>query len=238
MTAKSLVRNVTERLGYDVVKKRPSFVDFMRRHSLDTVLDVGANEGQHVGTLRDRGYPGRVVSFEPTPGAFAVLSAAAARDHRWTAVNAGLGDRDEEQEIGVSAASVFSSFKPPSDYIKRFDPDAKAEHTARVKVMRLDTYHHFEPFEPLHTYLKVDTQGFEKEVVDGAGELLAQFPAVQLELPVKHLYDGQDGWLEMIRYMADREFRVAMIKESNFDRDTFEVIEFDVLFSNARLINA
>jgi hypothetical protein len=41
--------------------------------------------------------------------------------------------------------------------------------------------------------LKVDTQGYDLEVVEGAAEVLCRVAALQLVLPVKHVYDGVPG---------------------------------------------
>ena len=44
---------------------------------------------------------------------------------------------------------------------------------------------------PRRTLLKIDTQGFEDEVLAGAGDHVDEFAAIQLELSMVELYEGQ-----------------------------------------------
>src|SRR5688500_2068285 len=60
-------------------------VKLLESERIDLVLDVGANVGQYASKLRDAGYTGRIVSFEPYREAFAQLERNAARDPRWEA---------------------------------------------------------------------------------------------------------------------------------------------------------
>ena len=133
-------------------------------------------------------------------------------------------------DISVAQASVFSSLKPPSDYTAGKFVGATDEHRETIDVQRLDTFLAAHPDLLDRPFLKIDTQGFEQEVLDGAGDMLAQFHEVQLELAMRLLYAGQLPWLPMIDYMAGQGFTVAMIKENGFDWTAMRLLELDVLF--------
>src|SRR5439155_10810610 len=79
--------------------------------SLDITLvfDVGANVGQFGKLLRNSGYGGRIVSFEPVNSAYAQLSSAAAHDPNWTTIPAALGTSKGEATINVNRNSDMSS---------------------------------------------------------------------------------------------------------------------------------
>src|SRR5690349_12763044 len=51
--------------------------------AINCVIDVGAHEGEFYRAVRNAGYTGRIVSFEPFPPSFARLQARAARDPDW-----------------------------------------------------------------------------------------------------------------------------------------------------------
>lgn len=65
------LRRAVRRLGIDVVRHRPAGHDLVRllhRYEIDLVLDVGAHRGDFGALLREAGYRGRIVSFEPLRG--------------------------------------------------------------------------------------------------------------------------------------------------------------------------
>ncbi len=84
MHIKTLVHKVFQKTGYDFLSYTPEHFPTLKRgyliksENLDLVLDVGANRGDYVLALRDSGYQGRVVSFEPLSKAFKVLQQRAA----------------------------------------------------------------------------------------------------------------------------------------------------------------
>ena len=233
-----LVKRAARGAGFDLTRHRPDFVDLMRHHAITTVLDVGANEGQYAVELREHGYGGQIVSFEPITQPFEVLARKAAADPQWDAMQLALGESQGEMDIFVSAKSVFSSFKGLSDYSKQNFQGAAAERTERVRIERLDGFLAQQSLDLGRTYLKIDTQGFEKEVLVGAGETLHQIRVVQAELALQPLYEGQESWIETIRWMEAQGFRTVLAKENGIDRARCELLELDVVFLNARYQDA
>ena len=82
-----------------------------------------------------------------------------------------------------------------------------------IKVVRLDDLFDHSGERIL---LKIDTQGFEREVLDGATGSLKSIDGVLLELPVVHLYQGTWGLEEAFGYMNDRGFMLSQITPVNF----------------------
>ena len=229
MFLRSIARRALRRAGLEKIH-HPSFVDLLRHEQVETVLDVGANEGHYGVELRERGFRGRIVSFEPICSVYAALERRALADGQWDSYRLGVGDRAGDLSISISAASVFSSFKAPSAYTKGKFAGAKEERKETVPVIRLDSFLAQHQAYLDSAFLKIDTQGFEKEVLTGAGEALNRFRGVQLELPLRALYADQDQWIPMIEWMAERGFSVAMAKENGFDWETMRLLELDVLF--------
>jgi FkbM family methyltransferase len=224
-----MLRRTLHKAGLQKIH-HPSFVDLLRHENIRTVLDVGANEGHYGAELRERGFGGRIVSFEPISAVFAKLEARSRADCSWDCYRLGVGNCDGNLTISVSVASVFSSFKAPSDYTRGKFVGAKEERRETVPVVRLDSFLADHPVYLDEAFLKIDTQGFEKEVLLGAGSLLERFRGVQLELPIRQLYADQDKWIPMVEWMAKRGFGVAMAKENGFDWDAMRLLELDVLF--------
>lgn len=231
---RTMVKRALRKTGYQVSARKPGFADLMRHHGIATVLDVGANEGQYGAEMREHGFAGDIISFEPIAAVHDRLLARANGDARWTAVHAGMGDRDERRSINVSDATVFSSFLGLSEYSADTFDIARTMRTEDVDVVRLDSYLARNPLSPGPAYLKIDTQGFEKQVLVGAGESLGRFTLVQAELAVRQLYQTQDDWLHLVRWMAERGFRVVAAKENGYDHGRAELLELDIVFLNDR----
>ena len=118
------LQRLARRLGYDLIprtKARPlqaQLVAVLERFEVGVVLDVGANAGQYGSVLREWGYAGRIVSFEPQAEAHRLLTKRAAADPTWrVAPPMALGDRDGEVEIEVSAESDMSSILPQTELL-------------------------------------------------------------------------------------------------------------------------
>jgi FkbM family methyltransferase len=177
-------------------------------HAIERVLDVGAWTGGFPRTLRGVGFEGPIASFEPVQQSFEELSAAAADDSAWEAHRLALGERDGDAEIGVPERSDFASFQRPSEYAAAL-PGAPAapERHERVELRRLDSiWDELVPPGEGALMLKIDTQGYDRQVIEGAGERLAEVAVLQLELAVMPLYKGVAGWLEQLDDLAASSF--------------------------------
>jgi FkbM family methyltransferase len=224
------VRKLLRRFGVDITRARPQMAELIRHHGVDTVLDVGANEGQYGAELRRWGYQGRIVSFEPVSSVHAALEARAARDDRWEARNEALGSSDGEMEINVSEFSVFSSMLEPNDYSRGFDARAATVRREKVRTRRLDSIWEEVRGGGSRFYLKVDTQGFEPEVIRGAEACLREITAVQLEISLRTMYEGETPLVEMIGLMAERGFELAFAVPVLFDPRDLSVPQLDCVF--------
>ena len=77
------------------MRRRQKLLKF---HSIDKILDVGANTGQYAIETFKLGYAGEIISFEPMKGAFEDLERKSNKRTNWTVFNYGLGDRDEQRD--------------------------------------------------------------------------------------------------------------------------------------------
>ncbi len=83
---KQLLRNLLRKIGYDLFKHDARYHEvfsrraLLERHGDLIVLDVGANRGQFGIELREYGFEGKIISFEPLSAAHEKLTRAAAGD--------------------------------------------------------------------------------------------------------------------------------------------------------------
>jgi FkbM family methyltransferase len=206
----------------------------IRRLGINVVLDVGAHVGQYAHLLRvDVGFTGHIVSFEPCAASYERLTDARRGDLSWRGHQYALGSAAGDYDINVYAAATnLSSFLLPSAYGEgRFPDMAGARRLERVSVHRLaDVFDEVTAHVPKRrVMLKMDCQGFDLEVLEGAKEVLNHIVAVQTELSAMPIYDRMPSltttlsWLERAGYQPTGMFPVTC------DRDDLRVIEFDCL---------
>jgi FkbM family methyltransferase len=203
----------------------------MERLGIDLVLDLGANSGQYARGLRRAGYEGHIVSFEPLSRAFGRLARSAAADRRWEAVRMGLGARDHEATLHVSGDSRASSLQKMlprhHDAAAYFAPVG----TEQVPVRKLDSIWDEHVPAGKSVYLKIDTQGHEEQVLRGAARSLTRVKAVQMEMSIKPLYEGERLLPEVLLYMKRKGFGLVSLEYGFCHPETAEMLQVDGIFT-------
>jgi hypothetical protein len=141
-----------------------------------------------------------------------------------------IGDRGGEVEIQVSAERDMSSILPQSDLLRQISPSSTIEATERVPIHRLDeiapTY-----LTPEHrVFLKIDTQGFEPEILDGAAGIMDRLVGVQLEMSLLPIYEGESDYRSMIERLAASGFALHLVLPGYFERKLGRMLEIDGVF--------
>ncbi len=203
----------------------------MRHFDIGLVLDIGANVGQFAGELFDNGYAGRIISVEPLPQAHAQLVAAAARQPRWQAFErVALGAEDGMVTLQVAGNSVSSSVLPMLERHVQAAPGSRPTQAIEVRQTTLDAAFAGQlPQTP--TLLKIDTQGYERQVLAGGMRCLAQVPMVLLELSTVPLYDGQWLWTDAIAFLQEQGFELWFLHPDFSDPLTGRVLQYNGLFA-------
>jgi len=168
-------------------------VQLLRHHGVTRVLDVGANNGGYASELRRFGYTGRIVSFDPLTEPFRVLRRRAAGDSEWMTLPYAIGAESGAVTINVAANDgASSSVLPMLAAHEDAAPDAKIVGTQTVTQHPLDALWPEVTAPDDLVFLKVDVQGYERQVLDGVAEHLDRIIGLQLELSMVPLYEG--GW--------------------------------------------
>lgn len=225
------------RLGVDVRRASASTAARRRRildvHGIDVVLDVGANVGQYGRLLRDSGYRGRIVSFEPQREQFERLREAAAGDPAWECRHLALGERDGEAVIHVGGHSETSSFLPVLEELHEVDAWRPAG-SESVAMSRLDSVAGEVIRDGERPYLKLDVQGYELAVLEGARATLGRVRALESELAVVPQYAGQPSYREVIDALDAEGFELAYVDPGYFHWESGHLVYVDGFFVRKR----
>jgi FkbM family methyltransferase len=231
------MRKMLRGMGFDIVRYPPlhSHSGRMKRlfdfYKVNMVIDVGANKGQFGQSLRELGYQGPIVSFEPLSDAHRALVAQAAPDPNWrVAPPMAIGRARGQATINVAANSESSSILPMSSLHSDAAPTSKYMATETVDINPLDDAAGPYLTAGSNIFVKVDTQGFEAEVLAGAPRLLERAVGVQLEMSLGNLYDGQPGYLDLIQTMQANGFALAELMPGFSDPRTGHLLQSDGIF--------
>jgi FkbM family methyltransferase len=212
--------------GFDIVWYRPAN-HLLAYHGINLVLDGGANVGQYATELRRQGYRGKILSFEPQPVAFQELEKNAAADGNWSAMNIGLGDVEGELAMNLCVGSDCGSFLKP---VAGINPYTATVGQKVVPVRRLDRLWKDICTPAEKVFLKLDTQGYEQKILNGAESCLNQIIGVQLELSLRPFYEGQPNWEEMLYFMRQKGFVLWKVETGSRDAETGRECEIDGIF--------
>lgn len=195
------------------------------------LFDVGANKGQFACELREAGYADKIVSFEPLTSAYEELKNKAQKDAKWFIHDrVALGASSGEVKINIAGNSASSSVLPMLTTHSNIAPKSSYIGQETVPVITLDSVIADYCSEQSRPFLKIDTQGFEWEVLDGAEELLGQAYGVLLELSLVPLYEGQAMWLRLIQRMEEAGFMVWALIPGLTDPVTGQTFQVDGVF--------
>jgi len=210
-------------------------------YSIDAVIDVGANLGQYRNFIRLQvGFSGWIVSFEPDPSCVVQLRERAKAEKKWHIEPVALGNENGELDFHVTADSHFNSFLLPANQGPVTEQYKVKSHVIRNEKVAIRTLDAYQPlFDKLgieNPYLKLDTQGFDLQVLTGAPEYLRSVRALQTEASVRAIYDNMPDYQETLQYLTKIGFDLS---------DTFSVchdaalrlIEFDCVAVNSRFAN-
>jgi FkbM family methyltransferase len=184
----------------------------LNRLEVDCVLDIGAFTGTYGRMLRDLGYRGRIVSFEPASENFNLLVREADGDGAWETRRIAVGSAAGTLELHLTGMPGSNSLLAPNAYalgeMPRFFRRRGSE---EVEVTIVDDVFEESTDGAASVFLKVDTQGFDLEVIRGAASSLERLAAVQVELAFQRTYEGQPSYLELLAALDERGFAPALL---------------------------
>ena len=234
---KQLFKRISNSLGIEIHRFNSAasslglFMAALKTFEIDMILDVGANQGQYAQQLRIGGFTGDIISFEPLSDAYAVLDKKSKNDKRWTAFpRCAIGDSEDAITINISQNSVSSSVLPMLTSHLAAAPMSAYIGNEIVDVHKLDTLWPTLKPRGKSRLLKIDTQGFEWQVLDGAKEMLKDMSGVQIELSLLPLYKDQHLWRDCIDRLEAEGFTLWSLQSAFTDHGSGRTMQWDGLF--------
>jgi FkbM family methyltransferase len=232
---------IAKALGYELIKRRKHptsnshLINLINHNDIDIVLDVGANNGQFGLMLRNEGYDGDIHSFEPVSKTFKNLSHACHNDPKWFPNKTAMGSVIGEETVHITESSDLSSFLNPNDFGKEKYKKIKVSQTEKVKVGTIDDYlvTRIPDFKKRNILLKMDTQGYDLKVFEGASSVIQHIDCILSEVSLIPIYSGMPHYLDSLRKYEENGFNVTGIYPISRKSD-LSVIEMDCFMVNTK----
>ncbi len=209
----------------------------MSNLNIDTVFDVGANDGDYSRILRILGYKNRIISFEPLKSVFELLQKESSKKKNWFAYNYAIGEENTFSTINIAGNSYSSSILEMLPAHVESEPKSKYIGREKIEIKRLDSV--FSSFcnDDNKIMLKIDTQGYEKNVIDGASGILDKISLIQLEMSIIPMYKNETLFTEMISYLDEKGFQLASLEDGFYNNKTGQLLQVDGIFVNKHLLS-
>ena len=236
------VNSLISGLGFELVRYNKATSSILRRTSIfekygiNLIIDVGANTGIYGKEIRDTGYHGKIVSFEPLADAFKKLKENTVADSKWSIYNFALGAENMRQSINISANSHSSSILQISDAHTQAETRASYIGKQDIEIKTLDSIYDEIKGSAKEVFLKIDTQGFELNVLNGAINSLPFIHTIQLEMSLRPLYAGQPLYTDLMDFLHANDYKLIDIEPGFADIKTGTLLQFDGIFRKANFI--
>ena len=200
------------------------------------IVDIGANVGLFSRAAELYCPKATVIAAEPSSGPFAELSKVGGA--RISAVQSAVGAVAGKATLFIAEHLASSTLRPPGEYAQQVygsmaQPTGATEEVPVVTLAELLESHHVQKVD----LLKVDVEGFEQQVLDGAGEWLGpRIERIIIEVSVgRHTLEGG---LDLMRTLARRDYVLTNILDVSRSTRSREglVGHFDAWFVHRSLL--
>lgn len=205
-----------------------ALLNHLGRQAIGYVVDIGANRGQFALVAR-RCFPSaKIISFEPLKEPAGIYRKVFANDPQVVLHEMAIGPEENEVPMHVSRADDSSSLLPISELQNKLFPGTAEKEMRIVAVKPLEAVlGEADIMTP--ALLKIDVQGFEREVLEGCRSLLHCFSYVYVECSFMELYKGQALAHEVIDLLRSFGFLLSGIYNLSYDKKGI-AIQGDFLF--------
>jgi FkbM family methyltransferase len=234
---KKTIKELFKKLGFDLTRYNPAssqnarILEFFSIYKIDTVLDIGANIGQFAMGLRESGYKGHIISFEPLSKAYSHLLINSKNDPNWIiATRMAIGNEKGKKTINVSGNFVSRSILKMTNTHIKGAPKSAYIGSEEIYIDKLDNVVGNYLGNGENVFIKIDVQGYESQVLKGATDILSKTKGIQIELSLVPLYENQLLFIDILNYITNLGFELYDILPGFRDKQSGKLLQFDGIF--------
>lgn len=236
MSIRSLIKESFHSIGWDINRYPSPLMNGLSKILLQSeftlVLDVGANDGSYARLIRKLGYQQKIISFEPLRNPFLKLEEFAKKSQfPHQVINCALGEYDGRTMMHVSQNTVSSSILPATNTLVNAENQTRYVRDEETDLFRLDSlFSQLTDDKEEKVFLKMDVQGYEKNVLSGAIQSLPKIDGIQLEVALVELYAGETLAEEMWAWVRSMGFSLYLLMPGFQHAETGRLLEMDCIF--------
>jgi FkbM family methyltransferase len=227
-----LSRKIGNKFGVDIkMTDEEVLMKQLHFNNIDMIYDIGANTGQFSNMIFKLGYNGKIVSFEPLSTAHKALKKKSHKFSNWIiAEQCAIGEEDGEIEINISKNSISSSALKILDEHVSAAPDSEYIGSEKVKVYKLDNIGKKYSEGAKNIFIKIDTQGFEEKILNGAADFLKKAKGLLVETSLVPLYEGQALFPQIFERITKLGFELYGVQPAFINKETGRMLQIDAIF--------
>tara|TARA_A100001015_G_C14966637_1_gene703233 strand:- start:933 stop:1631 length:699 start_codon:yes stop_codon:yes gene_type:complete len=230
---KKITKKLLSSLGYEI-KKKSNYFNFTE-HNIDLVFDVGAHVGEFGTKIRESGYKGKIISFEPQTEIFLELKNVVKKDTNWILhPRCALGEKNKLENINILSETNCSSILKPNLKLFELDKSITKIRVEECNVYSLDYIINKYYSISKNTYLKIDTQGYDKNVLDGFQKNIEKIKFIQLEAGLYDLYEDEKLYEYYIEFFKSVNYELWDLKPFAYNKFG-RLVQFDMIFKNIKV---
>ena len=233
-TLKSVVKKVVWKFGFRLIRRakynytKLSFEDLIYKFTTPdspTIFDVGAHNGNSIERYLEIFSNPIIHSFEPNPATFKIMESKYSSLTNIKLNNFALGDKSEVKDFNIFEKNDTSSFLKLNDSewvnvrSKQLGIDKKKflKEEIKVEVQTLDEYVDRNNIEQIDV-LKLDTQGYEKNILDGAQKTLKKkvIKIIETEIILDEVYSNYLTFTDIEKNLINNNYRLIALEDMNF----------------------
>jgi len=195
---------------------------------IDTIIDVGANQGQFALACSYFYKEAKIYSFEPVPETVNFIKANTKHLKNIEVFEMALGSTEGSIDFYKNDYSHASSALPVSKLQLESHPQTSQTEIIKVPVKRLDDIAETIVLKG-KILLKLDVQGFEKEVLLGATSFIQKVDYILFEASFVSMYDGEPLFEEMHNFISELGFEINS-PLAFLQNNELQILQMDMLY--------
>lgn len=191
------------------IEHRQLLIDY----KFDSLIDVGANVGQF-SLFADNNNIKQIIVFEPISECQKKIKKIFQNNKNVKIFKYALGSKNETKLMHLTNKLDSSSFYKPTNYLNK-KLNIYSNHSRKIKILRADKILN-KTYNLKNLLLKIDTQGFELEILKGFGNKISIVSAIYCECSYIKMYEGQPIYKDIIKYLKKKNFYLAKKYNQSF----------------------